>query len=72
MDIRNIVAVGNELQHAGSVGADVVVQKDDCNSGWWFFGGLGLGIVGTLVINAWGKQMGGALKGSTKRRVAAW
>ena len=55
--------------HEGSVGAS---GDSDCSSGWWFVGGLVLGVVGTIGMQKLGPAMGGAAKGQIKHRVASW
>ena len=83
MDVGNFLALNNtNVAHCSNCGWTGQVGRSsgmvgasgdaECSSGWWFIGGLAMGIAGTLAMQAFGPQMGAALKGSTKRRVAAW
>lgn len=77
MDVGNFIALNKQsatgvvgsTRSSGMVGAS---SDANCSSGWWFVGGAALGVVGTLVMQAFGPQMGSAIKASTKRRAAAW
>lgn len=81
MDVGNFLALNNETHCSncgwtGQVGRSSGAVGDsgssDCSSGWWFLGGLALGIAGTLATQAFGPAMGSAAKGRIKHRVAAW
>lgn len=55
---------------SGTVG--VVCDNVDCSSGWWFIGGLVVGVAGTLATQAFGPTVAQKAKSGLKRRAMQW